>query len=68
MERELTKRFLEFLDNSPSCYHVVDNLKKELLESAAGGQVFSDSGRVFADCVPHSPKGHGRLHAGGGSY
>ena len=31
MNRELTKQFLEFLDQSPSCYHVVDNLKKELL-------------------------------------
>ena len=33
MDRELTKQFLEFLDHSPSCYHVVDNLKKELLEN-----------------------------------
>lgn len=33
MNRELTKQFLEFLDHSPSCYHVVDNLKKELLEN-----------------------------------
>ena len=33
MDRELTKQFLEFLDNSPSCYHVVDNLKNELLEN-----------------------------------
>lgn len=33
MSRELTAQLMRFLDSSPSCYHVVDNLKAELLEN-----------------------------------
>ena len=34
MEKNLSRQLLDFLDASPSCYHAVDNLMKELL--AAG--------------------------------
>lgn len=30
MEQEVTRRFLDFLDASPSCYHAVDNLARRL--------------------------------------
>ena len=33
MDRTLIKQLMAFLDNSPSCYHVVDNVKQELLEN-----------------------------------
>ena len=30
---DITNKMLDFIDASPSCFHVVDNLKKELVES-----------------------------------
>ena len=33
MEQTLSRQLLSFLDTSPSCYHAVDNLAKELLEN-----------------------------------
>ena len=30
MEQELSRRLLDFLDSSPSCYHAVDNLARRL--------------------------------------
>ena len=30
MEQEVTRRLLDFLDASPSCYHAVDNLARRL--------------------------------------
>ena len=30
MEQELSRRLLDFLDGSPSCYHAVDNLSRRL--------------------------------------
>ena len=30
MEQEVTRRLLDFLDASPSCYHAVDNLTRRL--------------------------------------
>lgn len=33
MEQNLSRRLLAFLDASPTCYHAVDNIAKELLDS-----------------------------------
>ena len=30
---DITTKLLDFIDASPSCFHVVDNLKKELVEN-----------------------------------
>ena len=33
MEKNLSRQLLDFLDASPSCYHAVDNLMRDLLEA-----------------------------------
>lgn len=33
MEQDITRRLLAFLDASPSCYHAVENIRRELLEA-----------------------------------
>ena len=33
MEQDINRRLLAFLDGSPSCYHAVENIRRELLEN-----------------------------------
>ena len=33
MSQMICRDLLDFLDNSPSCYHAVDNVAKELLKA-----------------------------------
>lgn len=57
MEQDFNRRLLAFLDGSPSCYHAVENIRRELLENgyeqlwesrpwrlAAGGRYFTVRG------------------------
>jgi aspartyl aminopeptidase len=70
MEENLSRQLLDFVDNSPSCYHAVENLKRTLLaagycqlwefqpwELAPGGRYFVIRGdsTLAAFRVPRRP-------------